>query len=193
MALRRFRNAALWATLVFAMVSMTPRPALGCSCLAPVDLRAMLDDAPAAFVGVMVDRQRGGDEFEALFHFEVETWVKSDLGTAVDVHSGSNSAMCGFETPTGERIGLLVYNDGPKLTSSLCSMVSPDELIRVASEHNTPSGAVPPLIPEDIGLTRDGSSYDGSTTARVALGVITAAALAGLAVTRMRQRSAEEE
>ena len=183
----RLRSMSVLVGVVFLLVALAPRPAMGCSCMAPVDLGSMIDEAPAAFVGTMVDRQPGVDEFDAVFVFDVEEWVKSDLGDQVAIHSGSDSAMCGFETPTGERMGLLVYNDGATLTSGLCSMVSPDELIKVGSQHVAGLGAVPPLIAEDIGLPDGDSANQGSTTARVALGVILTAAVAGGVVYRMRK------
>ncbi len=193
-SLTRLRKAALWALMVLAMVALAPRPALGCSCMEPTDLGAMIDEAPAAFVGTMVDRRQGADEFEAVYVFQVDEWVKSDLGTEVAIHSGSDSAMCGFEQPTGDQVGLLVYNDGPRLTSGLCSMVTPGDLIKAASGHVPGPGAVPPLVPQDIGLPGPGPTTEGNTTARVALGVLAGLAVAAVAITRLRRPgSAPEE
>lgn len=193
-SMMRSRKLTLVLGMVIALVALAPRPALGCSCMPPDDLGAMIDNAPAAFVGVMVDRKRGADQFEAVFVFEVDEWVKSDLGSQVAIHSGSDSAMCGFENPTGDLVGLLVYNDGPRLTSGLCSMVSPDGLLEVASGHTPRPGAVPPLLPEDIGLPGTGPTTGGNTTAQVALGVLAGLVLAALVVARLRRPgSAPEE
>lgn len=192
-ALSRTRSFGVLIGAVLLLVALAPRPALGCSCLEPSDLGAMIDEAPAAFVGTMVGRQPGKDpEFEAIFHFQVEQWVKSDLGDTVDVHSGSNGAMCGFEQPTGERVGLLLYFDGQHLTSGLCSMVSPDVLIEVGAQHVGRPGAVPPLVPEEVGLTEGGSTYEGNTTAQVALVFLIVGAVAAGVVHRVRSTAARD-
>lgn len=187
------RTLGLLLIAVLGFVTLAPRPALGCSCREPIDPRAMLAESDAAFVGTMVDRRRGDDEFDAVFVFEVEQWVKSDLGSPVEIHSGSNSALCGWEQPTGQRIGLLVSTDGDRHSSGLCNTVDPDVLLDLREKDPTISPRPsPPIVPEPVEPASETDS-EATTTARVALGLLAAAAVTGFAVPRLRRRSAEEQ
>jgi hypothetical protein len=188
----RPRALGLLLASVLVFVAVAPRPALGCSCIEPIDPGGMFDEASAAFVGTMMGRQ-DVDEFETDFLFEVEEWVKSDQGGTVWIRSGSNGAMCGFEQPTGQRIGLLAYFDGEHLTSGLCSMLDPDVLMDLRDSHQAGPGAVEPLRPGAIGPPDQEDTATATNTARVALGVLATAALAGVLASRWRRRSSPEQ
>ncbi len=101
--------------------------ACSCASLQPADALADFD---AAFVGTLVDSPSpmAGDQ-RAPYTFEVEKWVKGDLGTEVVVFAPSQGAACGFEAPVGERVGVFVTIEGETPTGSLCTMVDPDLLL----------------------------------------------------------------
>jgi hypothetical protein len=134
---------------VLAFVVLVPRPALGCSCAAPGDLEAAIDQAPAVVVGTMLDRRDSGlPEFDqsAVYRIQVEEWVKGDLGEVIDVYSASDGAGCGLETPIGDRIGLLLSVEGKRLTGSLCSTASPDALLAAAQGPVMSQTGIPHLL-----------------------------------------------
>lgn len=108
-----------------------PFPARACSCAAPFDLTEAIDNHEAAFVGTLVEkRDIGGGE--SMYTFEVEEWVKGDLGAAIEVRSASDGAGCGFEFFGGERIGAFLRMERGHLTGGLCSQVDPDALLSAA-------------------------------------------------------------
>lgn len=116
---------------------VAPRPASACSCIG-LDPGTGLAEHPAAFVGTLVDSSRGGeiggfpigDGFsDAVYRFEVEQWVKGDLGDVVDVHSAADGAACGIEVGIGNRAGVFLTISEGKLTSSLCATMDADVLL----------------------------------------------------------------
>lgn len=187
------KRSVLLLAAVVALLSLAPRPALGCSCMEPIDPGALLDQSAAAFVGTMVDKKQS-DEFNAVYLFEVSQWVKSDLGPTVDVTSGMDSAGCGWETPTGEEMGILLYSDGTTLNSGLCSMLDPVVMAELAEAHVPGPEAMPPLVPSDIGLqpVEDADAIPASMVARIGLGALAVAGLAA-GVVAWRKRSVEQE
>lgn len=161
----------------------------------PMDPAGLLDQAGGAFVGTMVDKRAGApDEFNAVYLFEVSQWVKSDLGSTVEVTSGMDSASCGWEMPTGDEMGILLYADGTNLTSGLCSMLDPVVLAELAKAHVPGPEAMPPLLPSDVGLqpAEDAEAIPASIVARIGLGALAVAGLA-VGVVAWRNRSAEQE
>lgn len=189
------KRPVLLLVAIVALLSLAPRPALGCSCMEPIDPGALLDQAGGAFVGTLVEKTNDApDEFNAVYRFEVSQWVKSDLGPTVEVMSGMDSASCGWEQPTGEEAGILLYADGTNLTSGLCSMLDPAVLAELGKTHQPGPTAVPALLPQDLGLDPvDGAeSSNASMIARITLGGLAVAGLAALTVA-WRKRSAEQE
>ncbi len=157
----------------------------------PMDPAGLLDQAGGAFVGTLVEKTKGApDQFNAVYVFEVSQWVKADLGSTVEVVSGMDSASCGWEQPTGEEAGILLYADGANLTSGLCSMLDPAVLAELGATYQPGPTAVPALLPQDLGLDPvDGAeSSNASMIARVSLGAL---AVAGLAAVVIKRRSTQ--
>jgi len=194
----RSKVAALTAvTITLAFLALPPR-AQACSCLAIDDIEAAVDGAPAAFVGTLIDQRPGERNAyggETILTFEVEAWVKGDLGEVIEVHTNSSSGACGLGGRVGSRIGALLYLQGDELRSDLCSQIDPDALLAVASEPpvrvpppptpTDPHPTAPPAIGED--LDPDTSAQ---TTARIALTVLAAvAAAAGVHQAVKRRRA----
>ena len=120
-------------------------PALGCSCAAE-DPSAMFENSDAAFIGTLAE----APEFEpnqttAVWIFEVDQWVKGDLGATVGVHSGFGGGDCGFEVGVGEEIGVFLYNDQGRPSGGLCSTTTPDAM-RAAGEPLVFDGSGPPAF-----------------------------------------------
>ena len=104
--------------------------ASACSC-ASITPAVALEETDLAFVGTLVDRPQSEMPYveDAPYSFEVEAWVKGDLGSEVVVHAPNQGSACGIEAPVGERVGLFVNEENGQLTSSLCSMTDPDLLL----------------------------------------------------------------
>ncbi len=93
-----------------------------------------LAEYPAAFVGTLVDvsGQIGvvfSSDADTVYRFEVEEWVKGDLGDFVDVHSAADGASCGIEVGIGNRAGVFLSVEGGQLSSGLCSVIDADVLL----------------------------------------------------------------
>ena len=136
------RRSGVAALLSFMVVLSSAQVAHACSC-AIGDPRDALHRADAAFVGTMVGRTEVDDQ-TAIFHFDVETAVKGELGTEVDVRTASNGAACGLELEIGQRIGLFLDSaDDGAWTSGLCSEIDPDVLMQAAQPLPPPDGEGP--------------------------------------------------
>jgi hypothetical protein len=92
-----------------------------------------VDESEAVFVGTLVERREGGlggpGNLGAIYTFEVETWVKGDLGQVIEVHSGVGDGDCGYAAHIGDRVGAFITRDGDHLTGSSCAQVDPDVLL----------------------------------------------------------------
>src|SRR5690606_13599975 len=107
-----------------------PKTALGCSCMPMDDLGIRIDETPASFVGTLVEVRAAAPGGGGVFRFEVEEWVKGGPAGQVDVHSWiGDGANCGLGTDIGQELGILLYPDGEKLTSNICSITSPEMLL----------------------------------------------------------------
>jgi hypothetical protein len=145
-------KVAVVAALIAAAISpVLGIPAEECSCASPGHLGEWVDQSEAVFVGTMVEKIDGGqDPFGgqgAIYVFEVETWVKGDLGEVIEVHSSVDGAACGFEFwDQNMRTGAAIYEENGVLNGGLCSQVDPDVLL-AAMEGPTPSATgIPKLI-----------------------------------------------
>ena len=118
------------------------------------DVRERLPEVDGAFVGRLIARDEPspvGRLFSSdtlvRYLFSVERPVKGDIPSGtIDVWSSSSGASCGFETPVGERAGLLLERDGDRWTSGLCMQADPDVLIRAGQPLPPPNGAPPPAV-----------------------------------------------
>ncbi len=93
-----------------------------------------LAEYPAAFVGTLVEvsGQSGvvfSSEADTVYRFEVEEWVKGDLGDIIDVHSAADGSSCGIEVAIGNRAGVFLNVEGGQLSSGLCSVIDADVLL----------------------------------------------------------------
>lgn len=93
-----------------------------------------LAEYPAAFVGTLVDvsGQIGvvfSSDTDTIYRFQVEQWVKGDLGDFVDVHSAADGGACGIEVGIGNRAGVFLSVESGQLSSSLCSTIDADVLL----------------------------------------------------------------
>jgi hypothetical protein len=119
-------------------------PALA-SCLPDEHPRLRLAAVPAAFVGRLLslpDEPEPGVSFDntALWRFEVETWVKGDLGPEVDVLAPFwTSVDFGFDV--GERVGILLQMEDGVPSSSGCDVVESDALLAAARPVELPDGS----------------------------------------------------
>ena len=142
--MRRLLVLALSATFVFAFESA---PAQGCSC-ALQDPAAMLETSDAAFVGTLSEAPETTGvaiDVPVVWVFDVEEWVKGDLGDTVGVHSGLGGGDCGFELQVGDQIGVFLYNEDGRPTSGLCSTTTPDGM-RLAGQPLVFDGSGPPVF-----------------------------------------------
>lgn len=129
------RLATLLGLVVLVSVAgfVAPRPVSACSC-AQLDPATGLAEYPAAFVGTLVDVSGQIGAFldsgaDTVYRFEVDEWVKGDLGDFVDVHSPAGGASCGIEVGVGNRTGVFLRVENGQLTSSLCSTIDADVLL----------------------------------------------------------------
>lgn len=132
-----WRALALAATvlLVGLAAGVTPERAFACSC-AQSDLAQELRAADAIFIGTMLSRRverrtpgvYASDDL-ATSRFRVETLIKGDLDSPLEVVSNAGGEACGLEVTPGERIGLLLRLVDRRWRSDLCSQIAPAELL----------------------------------------------------------------
>ena len=115
------------------------------SCV-PLEPRKALNDADAAFVGRLVEAPNLSGEIpfpnEDVWVFEVEEWVKGDLGPRVEVVAPVATSV-DFGFGVGERVGVLIVMRGDVPTSSGCSTTSPEILLAAARPLPVPDGEGP--------------------------------------------------
>jgi hypothetical protein len=172
--------------VIGAIAFITPTPANACSCAMPTDMATWISESPAVMVGTLLAVERGSDPFgQAVFRFQVEQWVKGDLGDQIDVHSVvGDGGNCGLFDNVGERVGLRLYLEDGHLTSNSCLMADPELLLGAQVDVHT----APPLTPDDGVEVLAGAGAIGSTNlARVMFLAITGAALTGAVVVYWRR------
>lgn len=126
---RNWPRALTALMLAAGILLFVPAQARACSCGGIGDVGAAVDDAEGAFVGTLIDRRDAGN-FEAIYVFEVEQWVKGDAGDVIEVRSASDGAGCGFEFfGDDQRTGALLRVEGGELHSSLCEQIDADVLL----------------------------------------------------------------
>lgn len=134
------------ALLAAVLVAIPAARADACSC-ALLSAPEMLDNHEAAFVGTLIDRsdavaQDANFGPTVIFTFEVEQWLKGDLGETMAVQSASDGAACGFEIPVGERAAIFLYRQGTGWGSGLCSTLSAE--VALAAMEPLVTGSVDP-------------------------------------------------
>lgn len=136
---RIVRMLVAGSVIAIAVTPVFAAPARACSCATPSDIQTWVDESEAAFVGTLLEKV--GDDLvgDAVYVFEVEEWVKGDLGEVIEVTSPANGAACGFEFwDPAHRIGAVIYEENGELHGGLCSQIDPDVLL-AAMRGPTPS------------------------------------------------------
>ena len=117
----------------------------------PVDPRARVADADAAFVGTLLDiRAKNPPAMSSagpfVFTFRVEERIKGDLPDQIEVVAASG-ASCGLDGPVGRRMGLILTGAPGAWTSWLGDMFPPEHPARglgaAARAHRDRSGGIP--------------------------------------------------
>ena len=149
-----YRLARLFLVVLLAggVVVSAGEAALACSC-AVGDPASRLAESDAAFVGRLISSAEPVPDSEGnistgdpvAWVFEVEEAVKGDLETPLTVMSPWSGASCGFEVRIGERIGVLLREDGG-WRSGLCSQLDADVLLRAAVPLPTPTSDGPAAV-----------------------------------------------
>lgn len=158
---RRSIRAFLVIALTSGVVMFGVGPAHGCSC-GPLNPWNHLQEADGAFVGRLMDVDRGLLGFlsfggQATYAFDIDVAIKGELGDSVDVRASADGASCGIEAAKGRRTGLFLYKgEAGQWTSSLCSQVDADLLLRAARPFPEPDGRGPIryLLGGDLGPIR---------------------------------------
>ncbi|NNF70557.1 MAG: hypothetical protein HKN01_12365 [Acidimicrobiia bacterium] len=154
--MKRLMTLALLGMALFGAQATTAAPAHACSCMIVPIEEAIRSDTPAAFVGVavdVVDRGLGGGPgsgLPRLWTFEVETVLAGELPGVVQVGSGFGDADCGYDFSNAGRIGIVAYDAGGELGTSICGGIwDADELIAAHGPGTEPLGASPPSVTEE--------------------------------------------
>lgn len=105
-------------SLVFVLVS-TPTDAEACSCMAP---GTPSEEAPKYELIVIASVEAvQKDDMQLRATVKVERWLKGETEATVEIQTGGNSAMCGFNLEKGRRYLLYVNRSEEALRVSLCS------------------------------------------------------------------------
>lgn len=125
--------------VALAASALLPASASACSC-APIEPGERLADGDPAFTGRVISRRRNdstprlrGDE-TFTYVFRVGHSFNRRHRKRLRLTAGSQSAACGVLFRKGERVGAFVYRNGGQLTTNLCSIADPDELIRAGRQ-----------------------------------------------------------
>lgn len=144
----RVRGAAavVVGVVIGALLAST---ASACSCADIENPRAALVNAAGAFVGVLEEVTRHGNDSEDgnAFHFRVEHAVKGDIGERVVVHSSGDGASCGLGGRPGDRLAMFLGRDSAeRWTAHMCQTISPERLLDAARPLPAPDGQGPPAL-----------------------------------------------
>jgi hypothetical protein len=116
-------------------------PARALTCI-PVDIHDALRDADYAFIGRPQAQVGPASQPTRQFLFDVELWVKGDLGTTV--------LVTGFEwseVQVGRRTAMIVNRtDDGQLRDNPCVWTEPETLLAVAELYATPLSTNPPAL-----------------------------------------------
>lgn len=185
----RIRPFVVAAMLVGTVIVAGPSPAGACSCSGePASRVAELTDV--GFIGTLVSVT---GERDAIWDFDVESWIHGDRSTAtIQIDAPRDGAACGFEVGLGERVAVFASERGNgEWSGGLCSTFAVDDA--VTSLTATPAGFDPrtpdPITTSEIDARArriDGGSSSTVFVAAAGVGLLGVAALATLAVRRRR-------
>ena len=99
-------------SIIAVMLVWESPVALACTCVNP-PLKYSYKDAQLMFAGRAVDVQiSNGIELVAIF--EVEQWLRGNLGRKVAVHSTTDGSACGFYFRQGEKYFVHAFREAPE-------------------------------------------------------------------------------
>jgi hypothetical protein len=125
---------------LLVLLALAPS-AQACSCMRG-DPRTQLDQADGAFIGRLVSADPAPpNASDRTYHFKVDEVVKGDIGDTIDVGSGGNGAMCGFEVAPGQQMGFFLDRSHSQWRGGLCGQISPDDLRKAAAPYPTADGS----------------------------------------------------
>jgi hypothetical protein len=139
----------LVAACALALIVLTGLPALGAtvapsralSCI-PVDIHDALSDADFAFIGRPQVEMPSADQFTRRFLFDVEVWIKGNLGSPVVI-----SGFDWSDPQIGQRTAMIVHRaDDGSLRDNPCVWTEPETLLAVAELYATPLSTNPPAL-----------------------------------------------
>ncbi len=159
-AFRRTPVLVIALLLGLGIVFQGALPARGCTCMQP-DPYAGLVQADGAFVGalVTVDRNLGpvyNSSTLVDYEFEVEEALKGDIRDTIVVKSAADGGSCGFETPVGQRVGILLYRVGDHWEGNLCWTLDANTLIAAAEGPPAPVSGSPPHLVASVPMGQAG-------------------------------------
>jgi hypothetical protein len=133
------------AALVALAVLVAADSASACSC-APQAPAESLREADAAVVARLVAVFPHGPS-QALYRYEVRRVYKGreklEAGRMLDVHSSRRSAACALPRRIGRTYGLFLLSRHNRWFGSICRVVSPKRMRRVAQSQPTDSARAP--------------------------------------------------
>jgi hypothetical protein len=140
-ASRRSGSILLVASLVAAIVAGGARPCGACSCIGRT-AKQIYQESDAAFVGTVVG-ERALSNTTTIQVFDVETVYKGDLTSTTEVimQIGLQGASpCGLLYSQGQYVAIAA-TEAPAggLTTTVCSMITPEELEEVAGPGSLPA------------------------------------------------------
>jgi hypothetical protein len=126
-------------------IFLLPAGAQACSC-APQAPAESLREADGAIVGRLV-RVLPHGALHALYRYEVRHVYKGgdsiEAGQMLDVHSSRRSAACALPRRIGRTYGLFLLTRHSRWFGSICRVVSPKQMRRVAQNQSTDSARAP--------------------------------------------------
>jgi hypothetical protein len=134
--MRFLKGILLFLLLVPVLLSLFPQPASACSCAMPGSVEEELKQKTAVFSGKVIDINRSSNVFlqssepvQVLFEVN-EVWKGSNKSQVI-VHTGSDSASCGFEFELNKEYIVYAYGENGDLGTGLCERT---KLLSEASE-----------------------------------------------------------
>jgi len=120
----RWRRLLVVGLLTASLLPVMAWPASACSCAlgSPAE---MIDGHDAAFLGSVAGVRSAGMN-RHIWTFDVQRWVKGDLGPTVDVSAAASGASCGFELRHGEEAAIFLTIEADKVEGGLCSTLDAD-------------------------------------------------------------------
>ncbi|CAN5770837.1 hypothetical protein BH24ACT14_BH24ACT14_00110 [soil metagenome] len=120
----RWRQLLVVGLLIASLLPVMAWPASACSCAlgSPAE---MIDRHDAAFLGSVAGVRSAGMN-RRIWTFDVQRWVKGDLGPTVEVATAASGSSCGFELRHGEEAAIFLTLERDTVEGGLCSTLDAD-------------------------------------------------------------------